>query len=265
MANNITSNAERCSIANEIFHCHLPKQVKQILYPMLSHFIVNNVTGYSNKKMYYFNKLYLKYVLRCNKMEMVAAKVNMATWFYNHRRYNDALIVLDLVLQRLKFASYYCDFHIIHIDTPEGNIIRQQAKIMEKMKRFCLEMVMFPKGSTLVPSELQDLFGIMHKITPLICINPMTYCYFMRFLCFHRTGLPKERTNSLIDLANVQYFTRSDTEDARWKTTNRLFIDICLMIENMNDENVDINLLLRDDKLIDDIPPDIIEYSGLNI
>ena len=256
-----SSNAERWSIVNEIFHCRLPKQVKQMLYPFFSHFIGDNVESYSNKKMYYFNKLYLKYILCCNKMEMIGAKVNMASWFYKQQRYNDALVVLDLILQRLKFASYYSSEQIIHIDTPEGIIVRQHASVMEKMK-FTLEMIIIPKGSMLVPCELHAFFDISHSVVPFVAINPMTYCNVLKFLCFHRKGLVNERTVSLIDLQNVQYFGR-DIEIRANKRVSRLLLIICLIIENRNDSSIDIDSLIRDAD--DDTPPDIFEYAGMKM
>ncbi|VDI69868.1 Hypothetical predicted protein [Mytilus galloprovincialis] len=216
---------------------------KLILYPCYQ--LLKCSGTKTNKHDYVLNKFILKFILRGNKVDKIAAKLNLASWFYNYKRYDDCLQVLDVALKWISNSVYSFEFSsVFHNQSVTSKVILQSYGFRQIAKKFYLELYKVLPNSNCAIKEIKEYmnYSKFKSKAPLdnigLFLHAETYSHFLRFLCYNKQKRIHERSISLSDLHHVQYF-RQSVVYKYYKTWNMLLGNICQQLIEENNENID--------------------------
>lgn len=141
------------------------------------------VSGSCNKEQYKQQKQLMPYILLSTKNDSVTGWLYLASYFYNLRNYEDALLVIDNVLAKCTPDKiFFRNASHEHIDSVELEAYKYHLiSIADIYRRHGMETLYFYDEAILLPAELKTELLFQKEIEK----PPVVYAHFLRFLCCH--------------------------------------------------------------------------------
>ncbi|CAG2186790.1 coxA [Mytilus edulis] len=137
-----------------------------------------------NKHQYFKYKYDLSHLLIGLNSDAVAGWLLLASFFYVHKNYFASLSVMNYALQK-------CTEEKVYSTRSEYTFIQNQElyqmkneKLYTVLKAMTIEALIFHGKSSLLPKELQE-DAIYDLLTHNIFYYPLSFAYFLSFLCFY--------------------------------------------------------------------------------
>ena len=229
--------------------CDMPihKYLKELfLYPCYQ--LIKYSNAKTNKHEYNLNKLNLQFILCGNRIDKITAKLNLASWFYNHKRYDDSLNVLGVALKWIGNAVYYSEMPtVFHNQSIISKVILKSYNFKQTALKFHMDSYKIIRNSNCTIHEVKELENHIRSQNNVDAnsfavwsLHAETYTHFLCFLCNHKLDKINERSENLKDLQNVQ-FLRSSIIYHHHKYFHLLIEKICKQLIEEHTEQIDFN------------------------
>ncbi|CAC5368251.1 unnamed protein product [Mytilus coruscus] len=137
-----------------------------------------------NKHKYFKYKYDLSHLLIGLHSDAVTGWLLLASFFYVHKNYFASLGVMDYALQKCTVEKIYSTrSEYTFIQNQELKLMKNE-KLYTVLKAMTIEALIFHRKSSLLPQELQQ-DTIYDIITHNIFYYPLSFAYFLSFLCYY--------------------------------------------------------------------------------
>ena len=203
----------------------------------LCHYIDTNNTKMENKALYALRKLYMKFICLGCRSDLASGKLLLASWLYNQGKFNECLLVSDIVLKCLSLRVIHCGGNI-STECP-NHVTMNCPNFIKNLNYFSTINVQFSINSSLSLKEFSFIFHLFSSSGQEytrnnwvgLSIFPDSYCYFLRYLCHLRLGNIQRSNEEFSEIERVK-FIGSEYEIMIHKVT--MFIMKLIKLYRMN-------------------------------